>query len=51
MFARIARLVVLSVALTMLGGNTVAAASGLAVHSGVTAPTKVAHMAGDEHCC
>jgi hypothetical protein len=49
MFARIARLVVLSVALTMLGGNTVAAASGLAVHS--TTPTKVVHMAGDEHCC
>jgi hypothetical protein len=45
MFARIARIVVLGLALTVLGGNGVAAATS------ITAPTHAVHMAGDDHCC
>jgi hypothetical protein len=45
MFARIARIAVLGLALTLLGGN------GMAAATGVTAPSHSLHMAGDEHCC
>jgi hypothetical protein len=45
MFARIARIAVLGLMLAVVGGNGVAAATG------VTAPTHAVHMAGDEHCC
>jgi hypothetical protein len=45
MFARIARIVVLGLALTVLGGNGVAATTGFA------APSHSMHLAGDDHCC
>jgi hypothetical protein len=45
MFARIARIVVLGLALTMFGGNAVAAATS------VSTPAHTVHMAGDDHCC
>jgi len=45
MFARIARVVVLGLALSVLGGNAVAAGTS------VTAQTHVVHTAGDGHCC
>jgi hypothetical protein len=46
MFARIARIAVLGVALTLLGGNGMAAATSLTAQ-----PTQVVHTAGDGHCC
>jgi hypothetical protein len=45
MFARISRIVVLGLALTVLGGTGVASAGSLA------GPQHAIHMAGDEHCC
>jgi hypothetical protein len=45
MFARIARIVVVGLALTVLGVNGVAAATT------ITASTHVAHTAGDDHHC
>jgi hypothetical protein len=51
MFVRIARIVVLGLALTMVGGNTAAVAGGIAAANGHTAQAHVAHMAGDDHFC
>jgi hypothetical protein len=45
MFARIARIAVLGLALTVLGGSGVAAATG------ITAPTHMVQLADNGHCC